>query len=59
MPSGELADRLLQDAGVACLAGTCFGAHGEGHLRFSFANGVDEIRTAPDRIRGVLAAGAA
>jgi aspartate/methionine/tyrosine aminotransferase len=57
--SGELANRLLMDAGVACLAGTCFGEHGEGYLRFSFANSTENIRAALDRIRGVLAAGAA
>jgi aspartate/methionine/tyrosine aminotransferase len=57
--SGELANRLLTEAGVACLAGTCFGEHGEGYLRFSFANSTENIRVALDRIRGVLAAGAA
>ncbi len=55
MRSADLANRLLYDAGVACLAGTCFGANGEGYLRFSFANGVDNIRSAIERIRGVLA----
>jgi aspartate/methionine/tyrosine aminotransferase len=53
--SQELANRLLEDAGVACLSGTCFGAMGEGSLRFSFANSVENIRTALARIRGVLA----
>jgi aspartate/methionine/tyrosine aminotransferase len=57
--SQELADRLLAEAGVACLSGTCFGEHGEGFLRFSFANGVENILDALERIRGVLAAGAA
>jgi aspartate aminotransferase len=57
--SQDLANRLLYDAGVACLSGTCFGANGEGSLRFSFANSPENIRSAIDRIRGVLTAGAA
>lgn len=44
--SAELARLLLEEAGVACLPGTLFGAHGEGHLRFSFANSLENIRTA-------------
>jgi aspartate/methionine/tyrosine aminotransferase len=36
-PSAEVADRLLQEAGVAVLPGTCFGPGGEGHLRLSYA----------------------
>ena len=36
--SNELADLLLEEAGVACLNGASFGAQGEGYLRFSFAN---------------------
>ena len=39
----ELADRLLADAGVAVLAGTAFGAHGEGYLRLSYANSLENI----------------
>jgi aspartate/methionine/tyrosine aminotransferase len=56
--SHELADRLLFEGGVACLSGTCFGANGEGSLRFSFANSTQNIENAIERIRGVLAAGA-
>jgi aspartate/methionine/tyrosine aminotransferase len=52
----DLADRLLEEAGVACLAGTCFGARGEGRLRFSFANSVENIREGVERIRTSLAA---
>ena len=48
--SRELADALLNDAGVACLSGTGFGRQGEGYLRFSFANSIDNIRKALDRI---------
>jgi aspartate/methionine/tyrosine aminotransferase len=42
----ELADRLLEEAGVAVLAGTAFGAHGEGHLRLSYANSLANIEEA-------------
>jgi aspartate/methionine/tyrosine aminotransferase len=49
-PSKKLADALLEDAGVACLAGTAFGAFGEGYLRFSVANSIENINKALDRI---------
>jgi aspartate/methionine/tyrosine aminotransferase len=48
--SQELADALLNEAGVACLSGTAFGAWGEGYLRFSYANSVENIRKALDWI---------
>ena len=50
-PSKEIADRLLEEGGVAALPGTAFGALGEGYLRFSFANSLENIQTALDRIR--------
>jgi aspartate/methionine/tyrosine aminotransferase len=46
MKSAELAKAMLEDAGVACLSGTSFGAHGEGYLRFSYANSLENLRTA-------------
>jgi len=49
-PSKKLADALLDEAGVAALSGTAFGAFGEGYLRFSVANTVENIETALDRI---------
>lgn len=45
-----LADYLLNEAGVAGLAGTCFGQYGEGYLRFSYANSVENIEIALERI---------
>ena len=48
--SKKLADALLEEAGVACLAGTAFGGFGEGYLRFSVANSVENINLALDRI---------
>jgi len=44
--AATLADLLLERAGVACLPGTAFGSYGEGYLRFSYANSVDNIRVA-------------
>jgi aspartate aminotransferase len=52
--SREIADRLLDEAGVAALPGTAFGSHGEGYLRFSFANSLANIETALERIRGFV-----
>jgi aspartate aminotransferase len=43
-PSAEVAARLLNEAGIACLAGTAFGAYGEGYLRFSYASSEENIR---------------
>jgi aspartate aminotransferase len=50
--SKKLADALLEQAGVACLSGTAFGAHGEGYLRFSVANSLDNLNLALVRIQG-------
>jgi aspartate/methionine/tyrosine aminotransferase len=49
--SKEIADRLLDEAGVAGLPGTAFGSQGEGYLRFSFANSLSNIEIALERIR--------
>ena len=54
-PAQALADRLLDEAGVACLSGTAFGEWGEGHLRFSYANSLDNIQEALRRIKSCLA----
>lgn len=48
--SKPLADALLDQAGVACLSGTAFGAFGEGHLRFSIANSMENLQQALERI---------
>jgi aspartate/methionine/tyrosine aminotransferase len=49
-----LQDRLLTEAGVATIAGTSFGAFGEGYLRFSYANSLDALKEAMARIGGWL-----
>jgi aspartate/methionine/tyrosine aminotransferase len=50
--SKKLADALLDDAGVAALSGTAFGAFGEGYLRFSVANSIENLQKALERIEG-------
>ena len=46
MDARSVADRLLTEAGVAVLAGTAFGAYGEGYLRLSYANSLENIAEA-------------
>jgi aspartate aminotransferase len=54
LTSAELQARLLKDAGVAALAGTAFGPYGEGFLRFSYANSVENIKSALEAVRAQL-----
>ena len=46
----KLQDYLLDEAGVACLSGTSFGEYGDGYLRFSYANSVENIKEALQRM---------
>lgn len=46
-----LADKLLHEAGVACLNGSCFGEYGKGHLRFSYANSIENLQKALEKIK--------
>lgn len=52
--SSQLASYLLEEAGVAALAGTAFGAHGEGYLRLSYANSLEQLREGIDRMAAAL-----
>lgn len=52
--SKEIADYLLNEAGVACLAGTSFGEYGEGYLRLSYANSVENIEKALIKMKEAL-----
>jgi len=54
MSSEECAEFLLNYAGVACLPGTAFGPSGEGYLRFSYANSIDNIQKAIERIKNTF-----
>jgi aspartate/methionine/tyrosine aminotransferase len=53
IPSKELADLLLEEAGVSCLNGGGFGEYGEGYIRFSYANSLEHLMEAIERIRKV------
>ena len=54
MNSRKLGDQLLQNAGVAVLPGISFGEYGEGYLRLSFANSIENIKKALGRIEKSL-----
>ena len=54
MTSKEAQNRFLEEAGVATVSGTSFGAWGEGYLRFSYANSAENILEAMRRIRELL-----
>jgi aspartate/methionine/tyrosine aminotransferase len=53
--SDWLVDYLLNEAGVATLPGTAFGPHGEGYIRFCFANSIANIERALPRVAAALA----
>jgi aspartate aminotransferase len=51
--SRELADFLLEEAGVACLDGAAFGSYGSGYIRFSYANSLENLMEAAERMKEV------
>jgi aspartate/methionine/tyrosine aminotransferase len=57
MSARELQNAMLEKAGVATVAGTSFGIHGEGYIRFSYANSTENIRRAVERIGKLLVEG--
>ena len=54
LSGAELAERLLQEAGVCVLAGSAFGHHGDDHIRISYANSQANLAEALARIRTVV-----
>ena len=54
MDARTVQNRLLEEAGVATVAGTSFGAFGEGFVRFSYANSVENISQALNRFSDLL-----
>ncbi len=52
--SNELASLLLEEAGVALLPGSSFGSYGEGYLRLSYANSIESIGIALERLQKVF-----
>ncbi len=57
MTARELQNKMLETAGVATVAGTSFGIHGEGYIRFSYANSTENIQRAVARIGKLLVEG--
>ena len=54
MTSKQFADKALYDGGVALLPGTSFGEFGEGFIRISFANSIDNIQDGIKRLSTIL-----
>ena len=54
MDSRKFTDFLLNDCGICALAGANFGAEGEGYVRFSYANTIENLAEAADRIEKAL-----
>ncbi len=54
LSSSEMESYLLNEAGVACLSGTAFGSYGEGFIRFSYANSLDNISEAMNRVHAAI-----
>ena len=54
LTGAELAERLLQEAGVCVLAGTAFGGVGRDHIRISYANSRENLALALERIRAFV-----
>lgn len=52
--SRKMADYILNEAGVACISGTSFGEYGEGYLRFSYANSLENLKEALRRVRAAV-----
>lgn len=50
----QLQTRMLEEAGVATVAGTSFGIYGEGYIRFSYANSTENIKAAIERVGNLL-----
>ena len=54
MSAKALQNAMLEEASVATVAGTSFGIHGEGYIRFSYANSVENFKTAIERVGRLL-----
>jgi aspartate/methionine/tyrosine aminotransferase len=56
LSGSELSHRLLEEAGVATVAGEHFGDRGSGHIRISYANSMENLKEAVDKIQDVVRA---
>jgi len=52
--SADLAEYLLTELGIAALSGTAFGEYGQGYLRFSYANSIENIGKALNRLKEAM-----
>ena len=55
LTSLEFESKALQEAGVAVLSGSAFGGYGDGYVRLSYANSVENLQKAIERLRGMVA----
>jgi aspartate/methionine/tyrosine aminotransferase len=55
LTSMEFETKALQEAGVAALSGSAFGGFGDGYVRLSYANSVENLQKAIERLRGMVA----
>ncbi|MEM1299687.1 MAG: aminotransferase class I/II-fold pyridoxal phosphate-dependent enzyme, partial [Pseudomonadota bacterium] len=55
MDARTLQSRILEEAGVATIAGPSFGVYADDYIRFSYANSMENIRSAVERIGNLLA----
>lgn len=54
MDGFRMAEMLLEKAGVATVAGECFGKNGAGHIRISYSNSLENLKEAAQKIESVL-----
>jgi aminotransferase len=54
MTSEDFCNRLIREHKVACVPGTAFGACGEGHIRCSYATGIDKLNIALERMEAFV-----
>jgi aspartate/methionine/tyrosine aminotransferase len=54
MDGFKMAEMLLEKAGVATVAGECFGKNGAGHIRISYSNSLDNLKAAVEKIESVM-----
>ena len=54
LTSSEFETKALQEAGVAVLSGSAFGGYGDGYVRLSYANSIENIQKAIERLRDMV-----
>jgi aspartate/methionine/tyrosine aminotransferase len=54
MDGFKMAEMLLEKAGVATVAGECFGKNGANHIRISYSNSLDNLRESVEKIESIM-----